>query len=130
MGLIDAATAPLRYVLQSAEHEADAVRDLEQIQVHVLHAVEAIKDAAEQVEAHVEVIETLVTTLGPLTAAVAQLSEQMQALPALVESVDALNAKLDVVADVLEPLAHAEQDVTKIGHLFSRRKSKPPALNA
>jgi methyl-accepting chemotaxis protein len=127
MGLIDAATAPLRYVLSGAEHEASAVQDLEDIQIHVLAAVEAIKDATDQVEAHVEVIETLANSLAPLTAAVTRLTAQMQSLPALVESVDALTEKLDVVVETLSPIAHAEQDVTKVGHLFSRRKLTPPA---
>lgn len=128
MGLIDTATAPLRYVLGSAEREAEVVdplRDVEQIQTHVLSAVEAIRDATDQLEAHVEVVEKLATSLTPLAGAVTQLSAQMEAIPALTDSVQALTQKLDVVADALTPLAHAERDVTKLGHLFSRRK--PPA---
>ncbi len=80
MGLIDAATAPLRYVINGVvEHGTEAtepLRDLEQIQAHVLHAVEAIKDATEQIEAHVEVIDTLVSSLVPLTAAVTRLDRR------------------------------------------------------
>jgi len=73
--------------------------------------------------------EQLAATLTPLTKAMTELSVQM---PALVESVGSLNAKLDVVSDVLEPLvqaehdiAHAEHEVTKIGNLFSRHKTTP-----
>jgi hypothetical protein len=131
MGLIDAATAPLRYVLNGVvEHGSEAtepLHDLEQIQAHVLHAVEAIKDATEQIQAHVEVIDTLVSSLVPLTAAVTRLTDEMASLPALTESVASLTAKLDVVADVLAPLAHAEQDVGRVGHLFGRRRQVPPA---
>ena len=64
----------------------------------------------------------------------AELSVQM---PALVDSVGSLNAKLDVMSEVLEPLAHAEQDmahaeheVTKIGNIFSRHKTTPPATES
>ena len=129
MGLIDAATAPLRYVLNGAEHEADAakhVQDIEHLQTHVLGAVEAIKDATEQIEAHVEVIETLASSLAPLTAAVVKLTQQLESFPALADSVGELNERLGVVADVLEPLAHAEQDVRKVGGLFSRHRSAAP----
>jgi hypothetical protein len=130
MGLIDAATAPLRYVINGVvEHGTEAtepLRDLEQIQAHVLHAVEAIKDATEQIEAHVAVIDTLVSSLVPLTASVTRLTDEMASLPALTESVASLTAKLDVVADVLAPLAHAEQDVARVGHLFGRRRQAPP----
>ena len=129
MGLIDAATAPLRYVLHSAEGEAHAVvpiHDVEQMQTHVLSAVEAIKDATEQIEAHVEVIETLASSLAPLTAAVVKLTQQLESFPALTDSVGELNERLAVIADVLEPLAHAEQDVRKVGSIFSRHRSAPP----
>jgi len=51
----------------------------------------------------------------------------MSSLPALTESVASLTAKLDVVADVLAPLAHAEQDMARVGHLFGRRRQPPPA---
>jgi hypothetical protein len=130
MGLIDAATAPLRYVINGVvEHGSEAaepLHDLEQIQAHVLHAVEAIKDATEQIEAHVGVIDTLVSSLVPLTAAVTRLSDEMASLPALTESVASLTARLDVIADVLAPVEHAEQDVARVGHLFGWRRQVPP----
>jgi hypothetical protein len=106
MGLIDAATAPLRYVLHSAEGEAHAVvpiRDVEQIQTHVLSAVEAIKDATEQIEAHAEVIEKLAASLLPLADAVVTLT-----------------AQLSLVTEALAPVAEAEQEVSKLGHFFGR----------
>jgi ABC-type transporter Mla subunit MlaD len=134
MGLIesavDAATAPLRMVLDGVARGtasvADPLNDIEDIQEHVLRAVDVIKDATEQIEAHVAVIEKLATSLVPLSAAVTELGAQLQALPALTESVAELSAKLDVVADVLEPLVHMEQDVGKVGHLFSRRRQIAP----
>jgi DNA repair ATPase RecN len=129
MGLIDAATAPLRYVLYGAEHEADALRDLSRLEAHVAAAVDAIRETTGQVEAHVEVIEKLAASLIPLTAAMAELSAQM---PALVESVGSLNRNLTVIDEVLEPLAqaqqdlaHAEHEVTKLGSLFSRHRTTP-----
>ena len=109
MGLIDAATAPLRYVMGSAEHGVAAdVRDLEHLQMHVVSAVEALKDATEQIEAHVEVIESLATSLVPLT-----------------EAVVALTAQMAVITEVLAPLAGAEHEVTKVGSLFTRHKHHP-----
>jgi hypothetical protein len=112
MGLIDAATAPLRYVLHSAESEADAampVRDIEQIQMHVVTAVEAIKDATEQIEAHVEVIEKLAASLLPLTDAVVTLTTQ-----------------LSLVTEALAPVVEAEQEVSRLGHVFSRHRAPQP----
>ena len=109
MGLIDAATAPLRYVLHSAESEAHAVvplRDVEHIESHVLSAIEAIKDATEQIEAHVEVIEKLASSLLPLTDAVVTLT-----------------AQLGTVTAALAPVVEAEQEVSKLGHLFSRHRA-------
>lgn len=134
MGLInsaiDVATAPLRFVVngvaKGTASVADPLNDIEEIQEHVLGAVEAIRDATDQMEAHVAVIEALATSLIPLSQAVTELSNQLQALPALTESVAALTDKLDVVADVLEPLVHMEGDVAKVGHLFSRRRQIPP----
>jgi chromosome segregation ATPase len=130
MGLIDLATAPLRYVINEVtEHEAEVVsplRDIEEIQTHVLAASVAIKQATEQIEKHVAVIETLATSLEPLTVAVAKLADQMQALPELSRSVSELTAKLDVVAEVLTPLALVEQDAARVGHLFSRRRAATP----
>ena len=127
MGLIDAATAPLRYVLHSAESEADAalpVKDIEAIQAHVLTAVEAIRQATEQIEAHVEVVEALATSLAPLTQAVVTLTAQLQALPVLSESVQQLTTQLGVVTEALEPVVHAEQEMSRFGHVFSRHRQQ------
>jgi len=132
MGLIDAATGPLKAVLGGSEREAEAmshVRDIEHLQTHVLGAVEAIKDATEQIEAHVEVIETLASSLVPLTAAVVKLTEQLESLPALTGSVGALNDRLAVIGEVLEPLAQAEHEVRKFGHMFSRHRVTPPVAD-
>ena len=64
MGLIDAATAPLRHVLFGAEHEA--VEDLVPLEAHLVAAVDAIRETTEQLEAHAEVIERLAAALIPL----------------------------------------------------------------
>ena len=129
MGLIDTATAPLRYVLFGAEHEAAAVADLARLEAHLLAAVEAIAKTTEELETHAAMIERLAGTLIPLTTAMAELSVQM---PALVKSVNDLNATLATVPEALEPIAHAEQDianaeheVTRIGNIFSRHRTTP-----
>ncbi len=60
MGLIDAATAPLRYVLFMARNdEVAAVEDIERLEAHVVAAVDAIRETTEQLEAHAAVIERL-----------------------------------------------------------------------
>ena len=125
MGLIDTATAPLRYLLRSAESEADAVlpvKDIDRIQTHLLGAVEAVREATDQIEAHVEVIETLAASLTPLTEAMVKLSEEMESLPALTQSVARLTAQLEVVTEVLTPIVRVEEKASKLGHLFSRHR--------
>jgi chromosome segregation ATPase len=132
MGLLDIVLAPLRGILGSAEHEAEQafpVQDLEQIQSRVLETADAIRDATEQIEAHVAVLETLATSIAPLTV-----------------SVEKMTTQLGVIAEVLAPLAAAEhdvgsaehdvesveRDVSRIEHLLGRRhdaakEASPPA---
>ncbi len=108
MGLLDLATAPLRAVFRSAEREAESafpVRDLEEVESRVLSTAEAIRHATESIEAHVAVLETLATSIGPLTDVVAELTRQ-----------------LAEINRVLGPVATAERDVSRIEHLFGRRK--------
>ncbi len=172
MGLIDTATAPLRAVLHSSEDVAAPLRDLEDIQRHVLHAADAIKDSTEQLSNQVAVLDKLVDSLVPLvaetlpaltlavqqltvelasvkpladgvnelrqplaplatlpdlTAAVTEIREPLMALPPLTASVTELNQRLGVVAEVLEPLAKAENEMSKVGHVFSRHKPDKPS---
>ena len=77
MGLIDSAIdarhGPAALRVQRRCRGTDAVaeplNDIEEIQEHVLGAVEAIRDATEQIEAHVAVIEALATRCCPLSRA-------------------------------------------------------------
>lgn len=120
MGLLDMALAPLRAVLNSAEHEVEhtfAVQDLEGIQSRVLETVEAIKDATEQIEAHVSVLETLATSITPLTQAVEKLTIQLGVIT------DALIP----VTKTEEEVAKAEHGVARLGHLFGRHRQDADA---
>jgi hypothetical protein len=111
MGLLDLALAPIRAVLGGAEDEVEhmlPVRDIEHIQARVLETAEAIKGATESIESHVAVIETLATSVQPLTLAVEQLTVQLVELTKL-----------------LAPVAAAEREVSRVGHLFSRHHDLP-----
>jgi predicted RNase H-like nuclease (RuvC/YqgF family) len=106
MGLLDLAFAPLRAALSSVEHEAAGeVRDIEHVQHRVLDAAEAIRDATESIESHVQVIETLATSISPLT-----------------ESVNRLTTELVELNRTLAPVAGAEREVSRLEHLFGRRR--------
>jgi len=117
MGLIDgavqAALTELRKALGVAERETEdvlPVRDIEDIQTHVLSGVEAIKEATEQIASHAAAVETLVATLPTLTAAVQEMTKQ-----------------LGVIADVLEPIVGAEHEVSKLSQLLGRHRHQEPA---
>jgi methyl-accepting chemotaxis protein len=115
MGLIELALAPLRAVIGGAEHEAEhvlPVRDIEEIQARALDTAESIKRATESIESHVRVVETLATSLEPLA----------QSIGPLTEAVAALTHELASINEVLAPLAGAERDLTRVEHLFGRRK--------
>ena len=110
MGPLDLLTAPLRAVLGATEHaEREAVRESPLHQTRELereldHAVASIHRAADSMERHVEVLDTLAT-----------------AVPALTESVNSLVGELNGLLRVLAPVATAERDVSRLGHLFGRR---------
>jgi len=110
LGPLDLLTAPLRAVLGATEHaEREVVRTSPLFQTRELereldHAVASIHRAADSMERHVEVLDTLATSL-----------------PALTESVNALVGELNGLLRVLAPVATAERDVSRFGHLFGRR---------
>jgi|SRR5579884_651081 len=111
MGLLDLPLAPLRAALRTAERDIERtvpVHDIERIQRHVLETAEAIRRATESIESHVAVIETLATSIAPLT-----------------ESVNRLTAQLAEINTVLKPVAAVERDVSRLEHLFGRRR--PPS---
>ena len=114
MGLLDIVQAPLREVLKSAEGEAEHSVPVHDLETRAVDAVEAIRDATEQIEAHVKVLETLATSMTPLTLAVEKLCTE-----------------LAVVSEVLAPVAAAERDVgeaehavTRLGHLFGSHRQE------
>jgi hypothetical protein len=112
MGLVDIALAPLRGLLSSAEREAEQtfpVQDLEGIQTQVLETVEAVRDATEQIAAHVAMLETLADSITPLT-----------------QSVEKLTVQLGLIAAVLTPMAGAERDVSRLSHLLHHRPQDDP----
>jgi methyl-accepting chemotaxis protein len=123
MGLLDTALAPLRAILGSAEQEAEQafpVQDIEGIQLRVLETVEAIRDATEQIEAHVSMLEKLANSITPLT-----------------ESVEKLTAQLGVITEVITPVAAAERDVAaaehdvaRVGRLFARHRREADSTAA
>jgi hypothetical protein len=110
MDILGAAFRPLRAVLGVAEQEAEQVlpvRDIEAIQRRVLDGVEAVRQATESIESHVEVLETLATSLPPLTDAVTQLTVQ-----------------LGDILTVIAPLAAVERDVARAEHFLFRRRGR------
>jgi ABC-type transporter Mla subunit MlaD len=114
MGPLDLLTAPLRSLLGATE---DMERDAEyllaesgKLEHQLDQAVASIHRAAESMEHHVEVVETLATSV-----------------PALTESVNALVKELNGLLAVLAPVAAAEHEVSRLGHLFGRRHAQAPA---
>jgi hypothetical protein len=106
VGILGIALRPIRSVIGAAEHEAEVVtpvREIEEIQKQILDGVGAMRRATESIEAHVEVVDTLANTLPTLTAAVQELTEQLAA-----------------VVTVLAPLSAAERDVAKVEREFTR----------
>lgn len=109
MGLLDLALAPLKAVIGSAERDIEVpVRDIEHIQTRVLGTAEAIRQATESIESHIEVLETLANSIGPLT-----------------ESVDRLTAQLAEINTVLAPVAATEREISRVEHFFGRRRQPP-----
>jgi ABC-type transporter Mla subunit MlaD len=105
VGALDLLTAPLRAVLgatENAEHDIVKTRELER---ELEHAVDSIHRAADSMERHVAVLETLATSV-----------------PALTDSVNALVRELNGLLGVLAPVAEAERDVSRFGHLFGHRQ--------
>ncbi len=108
MGPLDLLTAPLRSLLGSTEDmERDAhtlLSESGELERQLEEAVNSIHHAAESMEHHVAVVETLAATV-----------------PLLAESVKALVAEMHALNSTLKPVASAERDLSKLGHLFGRR---------
>jgi hypothetical protein len=110
VGLLDVALAPLRAVLGGAERETEhllPVRDIEEIQARVLSTAESIRRATESIESHIQVVEVLASSIPPLT-----------------EAVERLTVQLSELNGVLAPMAGVERDVSRLEHLFGRRRAR------
>lgn len=102
---------PIRQILGVTEHEvADTVHETRDIEANMLGAVHAIEGATESIEKHVAVIETLATSVDPLRASVDRLTDTVQDL-----------------VKILGPMAAAEHEAQRIGHLFGRHRHEQPA---
>jgi hypothetical protein len=115
-GVINGTLAELRKLLGVVEEETEdvlPVKDIEEIQTHVLSSVDAIRDATDQIEAHAATLEKLIDTLPALTASVQEMTKQ-----------------LGLVAEVLAPVAGAEREMSRLGHLLSRHRREDPAPNS
>jgi methyl-accepting chemotaxis protein len=108
MGPLDLLTAPLRSLLgttEDMERDAHTLRsESGELERQLEEAVASIHRASDSMEHHVAVVETLATTV-----------------PKLAESVNALVAEMHALNATLKPVASAERDLSKLGHLFGRR---------
>ncbi len=112
---LDLFTAPLRSLLgvtKDVERDAESLLAQSGKLEHQLdEAVASIHRAAESMERHVEVVETLATSV-----------------PALTDSVNALVKELNGLLAVLAPVATAEHEISRFGHLFGRRHASETAV--
>jgi methyl-accepting chemotaxis protein len=117
MGPLDLLTAPLRSLLGTTEDmERDAhtlLSESGELERQLEEAVASIHRASESMEHHVAVVETLAATV-----------------PKLAESVDALVAEMHALNLTLKPVASAERDLSKLGHLFGRRHAEDATSTA
>ncbi|MBV8943171.1 MAG: hypothetical protein JO321_03675 [Solirubrobacterales bacterium] len=117
MGLLDSLTAPLRSLLGTTEDmERDAhtlLSDTGELEHQLQDAVASIHRASESMEHHVAAVDTLAASV-----------------PALTDSVNALVKELNGLLAALAPMAEAERDVSRLGHLFGRRHPTDPEAPA
>ena|SRR5947209_4403635 len=117
MGPLDLLTAPLRSLLGTTEDmERDAqtlLTESGELERQLGEAVASIHRAAESMEHHVAVVETLAATV-----------------PKLAESVNALVEEMHALNSTLKPVASAERDLSKLGHLFGRRHAEAATSTA
>ena len=111
MGPLDLFTAPLRSLLGTTEDmERDAhtlLSESGELERQLEEAVASIHRASESMEHHVEVVETLAATV-----------------PQLAESVNALVAEMHALNATLKPVASADRELSRLGHLFGRRHAE------
>jgi hypothetical protein len=106
VGLLDAATRPLRALLGSAEHEVEEtlpVHEIEDIQKQILEGVGAMRRATESIDSHVAAVDALANSMPTLTAAV-----------------EALTAQLALLSEVVAPVSAAEREVADVEHRLAR----------
>src|SRR4051794_9891109 len=108
--MLDFLGSPIRAVLGVTEREVvEAMDDTRDIEANLLGAVRAIENATASIEQHVAVIEGLATSIDPLR-----------------ESVEGLTASMRDIVVLMAPVAAAEREVHRVGHLFGRHRHEPP----
>lgn len=107
-GPLDLLTAPLRSLLGAAEQDVakrSPLHEAGELERRLEEAASALHRAADSAERHVAVVETLA-----------------QSVPALTDSVTALVQELHGLLTVLAPIEGAEREISRVEHLFGRRK--------
>lgn len=108
--IIDFLTGPIRAVLGITEREVvEAVDETRDLEANMLGAVRAIENATASIEQHVAVIEGLATSIDPLR-----------------ESVEGLTASMRDIVALMAPMATAEREIHRVGHLFGRHHHEEP----
>ncbi len=124
MDLLTPVLKPVRTLLK----EESPLRDLENIERHILATGEAIKGATESIEGQVAVLGTLTDTLAETMPALNLTLSTT--LPALVAAVEELAVKLNVVSEALAPVVRAEADLGKVTHLLGHHHHDAEAAEA
>jgi hypothetical protein len=110
---LDLFVRPLRSLLGVSEREVithSPLHEAGELDDRLEEAVRSIHRAADSMERHVEVVESLATSV-----------------PALTDSVNALVRELGGLLGVLAPLGAAEHEVSRLEHLFGRRRAERQA---
>jgi hypothetical protein len=110
--VFDFVTNAIRSAIGAAEQDIirhSPLQETEALNDQLREAVGAVHRAADSLERHVEVVESLAVSLTPLTESVTRLTEQIGQL-------------LTVTA----PIAAAEREVSRLPHLFGRRRQAAP----
>jgi hypothetical protein len=109
--MLDFLTSAIRSAIGAAEAQAvrhSPLHETEELTTKLHEAIDAVHRAADSLERHVTVVESLAVSLTPLTESVTRLTDQIGTL-------------LEFTA----PIAVAEREVSRLEHLFGRRRSVP-----
>ncbi len=124
--MLDRVTRPIGSVLGHLGRTAgihSPLAETREAEHHLHDAVGAAHRATDSLESHIAAVEALVEALVPLAESLAPLG---QSLPPLTDSVTRLSEQIGELLRVTAPLAAAEREVSRVEHLFGRRRSQPP----